>query len=424
MEDINLHFTGDFHAITSANNLICAAVDNHIYFGNSLDIQNVTFHRCLDVNDRALRDVDLGTRHDSFSISSASEIMALFCLATSYDDLRRRLGNIVVGFNSKDKPITVHDLGVEGSLMALLKDAFLPNLVQTLENTPAIIHGGPFANIAHGCNSIMATRTALSMANYVVTEAGFGADLGAEKFLDIKCRVGGLEPNAIVLVSTIKALKYHGGVTKDEIFNPNMEAFEKGFANLDKHYENLKKYGIEVVVCLNRYNTDTDEEIEFFKKHCEEKGYLYAVSNAYALGSEGAMELANKVLKVKKGDFHFLYSTEDSIVDKINTICKEIYGAKKVTISKEIMRQIKVIEKNNQANLPICVAKTQYSFSDDAKKVGVPKDFEVTVKDIRLYGGAEFITVLLGDIMVMPGLSRKPNYELIDVVDGEIINLS
>ena len=424
MEDINLHFTGDFHAITSANNLICAAIDNHIYFGNSLDIQNVTFHRCLDVNDRALRDVDLGTRHDSFSISSASEVMALFCLATSYDDLRRRLGNIIVGFNSKDKPITVHDLGVEGSLMALLKDAFLPNLVQTLENTPAIIHGGPFANIAHGCNSIVATRTALSMANYVVTEAGFGADLGAEKFLDIKCRVGGLEPNAIVLVSTIKALKYHGGVSKEEIFDPNMEAFEKGFANLDKHYENLKKYGIEVVVCLNRYNTDTEEEIEFFKKHCEEKGYLYAVSNAYALGSDGAMELANKVLKIKKGDFHFLYSTEDSIVDKINTICKEIYGAKKVNISKEIMKQIKVFEKNGKANLPICVAKTQYSFSDDAKKVGVPKDFEVTVKDIRLYGGAEFITVLLGDIMVMPGLSRKPNYELIDVVDGEIVNLS
>ena len=424
MEDINLHFTGDFHAITSANNLICAAIDNHIYFGNNLDIQNVTFHRCLDVNDRALRDVDLGTRHDSFSISSASEVMALFCLATSYDDLRRRLGNIIVGFNSKDKPITVHDLGVEGSLMALLKDAFLPNLVQTLENTPAIIHGGPFANIAHGCNSIVATRTALSMANYVVTEAGFGADLGAEKFLDIKCRVGGLEPNAIVLVSTIKALKYHGGVSKEEIFDPNMEAFEKGFANLDKHYENLKKYGIEVVVCLNRYNTDTEEEIEFFKKHCEEKGYLYAVSNAYALGSDGAMELANKVLKVKKGDFHFLYSTEDSIVDKINTICKEIYGAKKVNISKEIMKQIKVFEKNDKANLPICVAKTQYSFSDDAKKVGVPKDFEVNVKDIRLYGGAEFITVLLGDIMVMPGLSRKPNYELIDVVDGEIVNLS
>ena len=424
MEDINLHFTGDFHAITSANNLICAAVDNHIYFGNSLDIQKVTFHRCLDVNDRALRDVDLGTRHESFSISSASEIMVLFCLATSLDDLRRRLGNIVVGFNSKDQYITVHDLGLEGSLVALLKDAFLPNLVQTLEKTPAIIHGGPFANIAHGCNSIIATRTALSLADYVVTEAGFGADLGAEKFFNIKCRVGNLKPDAVVLVSTIKALKYHGGVPKDQIFDENMDALEQGFANLDKHYENLKKFGINVVVCLNRYHTDTDEEVELLRNHCQQKGFPFAISTAYVSGSDGAMDLMNTVLKCKKGDFHFLYSTDDSIKDKICTVCKEIYGAKKVNFSKEILEEIKVFEKNNKANLPICVAKTQYSFSDDAKKVGVPKDFEVTVKDIRLYAGAEFITVLLGDIMVMPGLSRKPNYEIIDVVDGEIVNLS
>lgn len=424
MEDINLHFTGDFHAITSANNLICAAVDNHIYFGNSLDIQKVTFHRCLDVNDRALRDVDLGTRHDSFSISSACEIMALFCLATSYDDLRRRLGNIVVGFNSKDQYITVHDLNLEGSLMALLKDAFYPNLVQTLENTPAIIHGGPFANIAHGCNSIMATRTALSLADYVVTEAGFGADLGAEKFLDIKCRVGDLEPNAVVLVATIKALKYHGGVPKDQIYEPNMDALKEGMANLDKHYENLKKYGVNVIVCLNKFHTDTKEEMEVVRKHCEEKGFPFAISNAYAKGSAGAMDLVQEVLKCKKGDFHFLYSTEESIKDKIDKVCKEIYGAKKVNYSKEILNEIKVFEKNKKANLPICVAKTQYSFSDDAKKYGVPKDFEVTVKDIRLYAGAEFITVLLGDIMVMPGLSRKPNYELIDVIDGNIVNLS
>ena len=424
MEDINLHFTGDFHAITSANNLICAAIDNHIYFGNELDIQEVTFHRCLDVNDRALRDVDLGTRHDLFSISSASEIMALFCLATSLDDLRNRLGNIIVGINSKKEFVTVRDLKLEGSLVALLKDAFYPNLVQTLENTPAIIHGGPFANIAHGCNSIVATKTALSLADYVVTEAGFGADLGAEKFLDIKCRVGNLTPDAVVLVATVKALKYHGGVPKDKIFEEDLEAFKKGFENLDKHYENLKKYGVSVVVCLNRYNTDTDEEIEIFMEHCREKGYLCAISTAYVDGGEGARDLANKVLACEKGDFHFLYSLDDSIVDKINSICQEIYGAKTVHISDEILEKIHVFEKNGKANLPVCVAKTQYSFSDDAKKLGVPKNFDVTVKDIRLYGGANFITVLLGDIMVMPGLSRKPNFEIIDVIDGEIVNLS
>ena len=424
MEDINLHFTGDFHAITSANNLICAAIDNHIFFGNELDIQEVLFHRCLDVNDRALRDVDLGTRHDSFSITSACEVMALFCLATSLDDLRKRLGNIVVGVNSKGKYIYVRDLGVEGSLVALLKDAFLPNLVQTLENTPTIIHGGPFANIAHGCNSVVATKMAMSQADYVITEAGFGADLGAEKFLNIKCRVAGLEPDSVVLVATIKALKYHGGVKKDDIFKENYEALEKGFANLDKHYENLKKFGVNVVVCLNKYNTDTKEEIDLFKKHCKEKNYEYAVSDAYTRGGKGAFELADIVKKQKKGKFKLLYKDSDSVIDKINTVCREIYGASKVNISSDIKKKISIFEKNNKINLPICVAKTQYSFSDDKDKVGVPKDFEVTVKDIRLYSGAGFITVLLGDIMIMPGLSRRPNYELIDVVDGEIVNLS
>ena len=424
MEDINLHFTGDFHAITSANNLICAAIDNHIYFGNSLDIQTVTFNRCLDVNDRALRDVDLGTRHDYFSISSASEIMALFCLATSLDDLRKRLGNIVVGLNSKKEYVYVRDLKLEGSLVALLKDAFYPNLVQTLENTPAIIHGGPFANIAHGCNSIMATRTALSLADYVVTEAGFGADLGAEKFLDIKCRIGNLNPESVVLVSTIKALKYHGGVPKEAIFEENMEALKNGMANLDKHYENLAKFGVNVIVCLNRYNTDTDEEVEALREHCKEKGFPFAVSTAYIDGSDGALELAKQVLKMKKSKFQFLYDTEDTVIHKIDIICKEIYGAKKVNYSKEIKDKIKILEKNKVSNLPICVAKTQYSFSDDKNKVGVPKNFEVTVKDVRFYSGAGFITVLLGDIMTMPGLSRKPNFEIIDVVDGNIINLS
>ena len=424
MEDINLHFTGDFHAITSANNLICAAIDNHIYFGNSLDIQEVTFNRCLDVNDRALRSVDLGTRSDSFSITSASEVMALFCLATSLEDLRKRLGDIIVGINSKGNYVYVRDLNIEGSLVALLRDAFLPNLVQTLEHTPVLIHGGPFANIAHGCNSIVSTKTALSLADYVVTEAGFGADLGAEKFFNIMCRVGNLKPNAVVLVATIKALKYHGGVPKDEIFNDNIEALKKGFANLDKHYENLKKFGVNVVVCLNKYDTDTSEEIEVFKEHCQSKNYKYAISNAYSTGGEGAIELANQVLELPDNDFKTLYDTDLSLVEKINIICKDIYGASKVNISDEMMNKIKAIESNNMDKLPICIAKTQYSLSDDAKKVGVPTNFEVNIKDVRLYGGAAFITVLLGNIMTMPGLSRKPNCELIDVIDGEIVNLS
>ena len=424
MEDINLHFTGDFHAITSANNLICAAIDNHIYFGNSLDIQTVTFHRCLDVNDRALRDVDLISRHESFSISSASEIMALFCLATSYDDLRERLGNIIIGVNSHQEYITVKELGIVGSLMALLKDAFLPNLVQTLEKNPVIIHGGPFANIAHGCNSIVATKTALSLADYVVTEAGFGADLGAEKFFNIKCRVGDLKPDAVVLVATIKALKYHGGAKKEEIFDYNQDALTRGYSNLDKHYLNLKKFGLDVVVCLNQYQSDTPEEIASFQKHCEDMGYRYAISNAYSLGSEGALSLAETVLKCQSSSFHFLYDTTLDIISKINTICTEIYGASKVNYPDEILDKISLIEKNKLSKLPICVAKTQYSFSDDAKKVGVPSDFEVTVRDVELYGGAGFITVLLGNIMTMPGLSSKPNYEVIDVVDGNIVNLS
>lgn len=424
MEDINLHFTGDFHAITSANNLISAAIDNHIYFGNSLDIQNVLFKRCLDVNDRALRDVDLGTRHDSFTITSASEIMALFCLATSLEDLRERLGNIIVGTNSQGEYIYVRDLKLEGSLVSLLKDAFMPNLVQTLENTPTIIHGGPFANIAHGCNSLSATKTALSYADYVVTEAGFGADLGAEKFLDIKCRIGNLKPHAVVLVATIKALKYHGGVPKDKIFEDNDEALKKGFANLDKHYSNLCKYGVSVIVCLNRFNTDKDSEIDLLRKHCEEMGYEFTTSTAYVNGGEGAIDLANRIISAPKSKFKALYKLDLSIEKKVNKICQEIYGANKVNFSDLAKEKIAVINKNNLSNLPICVAKTQYSFSDDKDKVGVPKDFEVTVRDINLYNGAGFITVLLGDIMTMPGLSRKPNYEIIDVVNGEIVNLS
>lgn len=424
MEDINLHFTGDFHAITSANNLISAAIDNHIYFGNSLDIQEVLFKRCLDVNDRALRNVDLGTRKESFTITSASEIMALFCLATSLEDLRTRLGNIIVGLNGKGEYVYVHDLKIEGSLVALLKDAFMPNLVQTLENTPAIIHGGPFANIAHGCNSLFATKTALSYADYVVTEAGFGADLGAEKFLDIKCRVGGLKPHAIVLVATIKALKYHGGASKDDIFKRNDDYLNRGLANLVKHYNNLRKYGVSVIVCLNKFNTDTDSEIEWVRKYCEEKGYMFTTSTAYSLGGEGAIDLANKVISSPKSRFKVLYKLNQPIYKKINKICKEIYGASRINYSDLAKEKISIIEKNKLSNLPICVAKTQYSFSDDKNKVGVPENFDVTVRDVHLYNGAGFITILLGDIMTMPGLSRKPNYEVIDVCDGEIVNLS
>ncbi len=424
MEDINLHFTGDFHAITSANNLLSAAIDNHIYFGNKLDIKEVFFKRCLDVNDRALRDVDLGTRHDSFTITSASEIMALFCLATSLDDLRKKLGNIIIGVNSKGKYVYARELGIEGSLVALLKDAFMPNLVQTLEKTPTIIHGGPFANIAHGCNSLIATKTALSYADYVVTEAGFGADLGAEKFMDIKCRIGDLKPSVVVLVATIKALKYHGGVSKEDIFKKNNDALSKGFANLDKHYNNLKKYGVNVIVCLNKFDTDTLEEIELLRKHCEDNNYDFSISSAYVDGGSGAIDLAKKVISCEESSFNTLYLLDDDVKTKIETVCSQIYGAKKVKYSEISLEKMNIIEKNNLSNLPICVAKTQYSFSDDKDKYGVPSDFEVTVRDINIYNGAGFITVLLGDIMTMPGLSRKPNYEVIDVVDGEIVNLS
>ena len=424
MEDINLHFTGDLHAITSANNLISAAIDNHIYFGNSLDIQNVLFKRCLDVNDRALREVTLSNRVESFNITSASEIMALFCLATSLDDLRERLGRIIVGTNSRDEFVYVKDLKLEGSLMALLKDAFNPNLVQTIYNTPAFIHGGPFANIAHGCSSLIATKKALSMADYVITEAGFGAELGAEKFFDIKCRVGGLTPHKVVLVATIKALKYHGGVKKEFIFEENQAALTAGFANLDKHYENLKKFGVDVIVCLNQYATDTVNELELFNKHCDEKEYNHTVCNAYTLGNEGAFDLASRVILESQPTFKYLYEENESIVDKITKVCSGIYGANKINYTELALQKIAVIEKNEMSHLPICVAKTQYSFSDDKNKVGVPENFEVTVRDINLYLGAGFITVLLGDMVTMPGLSRKPNYEVIDVVNGEIVNLS
>ena len=426
MEDINLHFTGDFHAITSANNLLCAAIDNHIYFGNELDIQEVTFGRCLDVNDRALREVTAGGRSDVFSITAASEIMALFCLATSLDDLKEKLGNIVIGYNSKKEELHAKDLNVEGAMLTLLKDAFLPNLVQTLEGNPVIIHGGPFANIAHGCNSIVATKYGLGLADYVITEAGFGADLGAEKFFDIKCRKAGLSPDAVVLVATIKALKYHGGVKKDDIYLENIDALKLGLSNLVRHIENMKKYTKNVVVCLNRYDTDLDTEIDIVRECCKSNEVLFSESKAYSLGGEGAIDVAEKVLEVlnNKNDFKVLYEDELSLVEKVNRVAKEIYRAKDVEFSEIALEKLNLFEEKGLGKLPICIAKTQYSFSDDAKAVGAPNDFVIHVRDVRLYNGAGFITVLLGDIMTMPGLSRKPNYEIIDVVDGNIVGLN
>ena len=426
MEDINLHFTGDFHAITSANNLLCAAIDNHIYFGNELDIQEVTFGRCLDVNDRALREVTAGGRSDVFSITAASEIMALFCLATSLDDLKEKLGNIVIGYNSKKEELYAKDLNVEGAMLTLLKDAFLPNLVQTLEGNPVIIHGGPFANIAHGCNSIVATKYGLGLADYVITESGFGADLGAEKFFDIKCRKAGLSPDAVVLVATIKALKYHGGVKKDDIYLENIDALKFGLSNLVRHIENMKKYTKNVVVCLNRYDTDLDTEIDIVRECCKSNDVLFSESKAYSLGGEGAIDVAEKVLEVlnNKNDFKVLYEDELSLVEKVNRVAKEIYRAKDVEFSEITLEKLNLFEEKGLGKLPICIAKTQYSFSDDAKAVGAPNDFVIHVRDVRLYNGAGFITVLLGDIMTMPGLSRKPNYEIIDVVDGNIVGLN
>ena len=426
MEDINLHFTGDFHAITAANDLLCSAIDNHIYFGNELDIQKVLFKRCLDVNDRALRNIDLGSRTDSFTITAASEIMALFCLAKDLDDLKMRLGNIVVGLNSKDEFVYARDLKVEGAMTVLLKDAILPNLVQTLEGTPAIVHGGPFANIAHGCNSVVATNIGLDVADYVVTEAGFGADLGAEKFLDIKCRMNNLSPDAVVLVATIKALKYHGGVAKDDVLLENFDALKKGLCNLERHVENLKKYGVNVVVCLNKFGTDTDEEIKLVSDYCGELGVKCCVSTAYSDGGEGAIELANEVINTcgKEKNFTLIYNDEDSFKDKVRKVATEIYHASDVEFSDVALEKLASFEKNGIKDMPICIAKTQYSFSDDAKKVGAPVDFVIHVKDICLYNGAGFITVLLGDIMTMPGLSRRPSYEKIDIINGEVVGLS
>ena len=427
MEDINLHFTGDIHAIESANNLICAAIDNHIYFGNELDFKEISFYRCMDMNDRALRKVHVLNRDDKFNITSACEIMSVLCLSKDFDDLYNKLSNIIVGYNSKGKPIRCSDLKLTGSLAVLLKDAIKPNLVQTLENNPVIIHGGPFANIAHGCNSIIATDLGLKLSPYVVTEAGFGSDLGAEKFLDIKCRYGNFKPDCIVLVCTIKALKYNAGIGKEDILKENVEALSRGICNLEVHIENMLKYTSNIVVCLNKYDTDDLEEINIIKKFVKSKNVEFAISSAYSNGGNGAIELAEKVVNIcdKENDFKMLYDTNLSIYDKIETICREIYHASNINYSDKAIEKINNIENIGMDKLPVCIAKTQYSISDNKDLLGYPKNYSVTVRDITLYAGAGFITVYLGDIMTMPGLSKHANYERIDIdSDGNIVGLS
>ncbi len=435
MEDINLHFTGDIHAITSANNLLSAMIDNHLYFGNELKFKKVVWKRCVDLNDRALRKVEVGlsyakkgaNREDGFDISVASEIMAVFCLSKDLADLRRRLGNIIIGYNDKDKPITVRDLKAEGSLTVLLKDAFQPNLVQTLEHTPAIIHGGPFANIAHGCNSILATKLALKLGEYTVTEAGFGADLGAEKFLDIKCRTANLKPDAVVCVATIRALKYHGGASKEEVMKENLPALEKGIHNLLKHVENLnKKFGLNVIVAINRFKQDTGEEIKLLEERLKEKEITLSLTEVWAKGGEGATDLAKKVMELaeKEDTFDYIYSLEDSITEKIGKVAKEIYGAVDVEYTEQAINEIRKIEEMGYGKLPVCIAKTQYSFSDDEKNLICDEPFVIHVKDVVLKTGAEFVVVLTGNIFTMPGLPKEPAAEKIDIDEnGEIIGI-
>ena len=435
MEDINLHFTGDIHAITSANNLLSAMIDNHIYFGNELGFDRVTWKRCVDLNDRQLRKVETGLsgeknivpREDGFDISVASEIMAIFCLATDIKDLKRRIGNIIVGYTKENKPITARDLKADGALTVLLKDAINPNLVQTLEHTPAIVHGGPFANIAHGCNSIIATKLALKLGDYVVTEAGFGADLGAEKFLDIKCRKAEIKPDAVVCVATIKALKYHGGMPKEEIKNENIEALERGIQNLLKHIDNLKnKFGLNVIVAINKYTHDTEKEIEFLKNKLQEYNIDLSLVESWEKGGEGAIDLANKIVELTQKDskLNYTYDLEESIKDKINDVATKIYGATRVNYSKEAEERIKQIEELGFGNLPVCIAKTQYSLSDNPKNLECLEPFEINVQDIILKAGAEFVVAITGKIMTMPGLPRVPAAEKIDLDEkGNIVGI-
>lgn len=437
MEDINLHFTGDMHAITAANNLLCAIIDNHIQQGNelSIDPRRILFKRCLDMNDRALRNVIVGLggklngvpREDGFMITVASEVMAILCLASDIDDLKFRLGRILVAYTYDGKPVYAKDLQVVGAMAALLKDAIKPNLVQTLENTPALMHGGPFANIAHGCNSVTATKLGLKLADYCITEAGFGADLGAEKFLDIKCRYAGLKPSCIVIVATIRALKYNGGVAKSDLKYENVSALEKGIVNLQTHIENMKKYGVPVVVAINRFMTDTDEEIKFIEDFCEKQDVLVSLTEVFANGGNGGVDLAKKVVKTieeKPSDFKPLYDAELPIKEKLDIIAREIYRADGVVYTKSAEKAIAEIEALGKDKLPVCVAKTQYSLSDDQTKLGKPENFTITVRDVRLSAGAGFIVALTGDIMTMPGLSKQPAAYSIDVdTDGNIKGL-
>ena len=435
MEDINLHFTGDIHAITSANNLLSAMIDNHIYFGNELGFDRVVWKRCVDLNDRQLRTVNTGLsqeknivpRMDGFDISVASEIMAIFCLATDVNDLKRRIGNIIVGYTKENKPITAKDLKADGAMTVLLKDAINPNLVQSLEKTPAIVHGGPFANIAHGCNSVIATKLALKLGDYVITEAGFGADLGAEKFLDIKCRKANLKPDAVVCVATIKALKYHGGMQKEEIKNESVEYLEKGFENLERHVDNLKnKYGLNVIVAINKYTHDTKAEIEFLQAKLQEKGIDLSLVESWEKGGEGAEDLAEKIVNLtqRPSNFKFAYELNETIEEKISSVAKKIYGAENVEYTDEAKLHIKEIEKLGYSKLPVCIAKTQYSFSDDPKNLECKEPFNIHVQDVVLKAGAEFIVVLTGKIMTMPGLPRVPSAESIDLdEDGNIVGI-
>lgn len=426
MEDINLFFTGDMSAIEAANNLLCAAIDNHIYFGNRLGIEKIAFQRCLDVNDRTLRNITANNRSYSFTITAASEIMALLCLANDLDDLREKIGNIVIGYNANNEMIYARSLHIEGAMLALLKDAFKPNLVQTLENTPAIVHGGPFANIAHGCNSLNATRLALSLGDYVVTEAGFGSDLGAEKFFDIKCRKGNIAPDCVVIVTTLRSLKYNAHVPKNNINLCDVSSVKSGLSNLQVHIENMKKFNSNIIVALNRFSSDTVEEIEVVKNFCKNLGVAFSMCDAYSRGSAGALDLAEVTLGVldNENNFKLLYDDNLSIKEKIEKISTEIYRANDVLYTDIALEKIAYLTENNMGNLPICVAKTQYSLSDDKNKIGITKDHIIHVKDIKVYSGAGFIVVYLGNIIDMPGLPKEPNYLNIDVLENEIIGLS
>ena len=440
MEDINLHFTGDIHAITSANNLLSSIIDNHIYFGNELDIQKVTWKRCVDLNDRQLRKIETGLsgeknivpREDGFDITVASEIMAILCLSENIDELKQRLGNIIIGYNSKEEPIYAKQLKAEGAMTILLKDAIKPNLVQTLEHTPAIIHGGPFANIAHGCNSVIATKMGMKLADYTVTEAGFGADLGAEKFINIKCRKSGIKPDIAVVVATAKALKYHGGVEKDKIQEENIDGISKGFYNLYRHINNLReKFGLNVIVALNKFASDTENEIEFITKELSNKGIEVSVVEGWAKGGNGAIDIANKIVEVtqnneeQQNNLKFIYSLEDNIKTKITKIAKEVYGASGIEFSEKAEKEIDRIEKLGYSKLPVCIAKTQYSFSDDAKNLECKEDFDISIREIQLKAGADFVVAISGKIMTMPGLPRVPSAENMDIDnEGKIVGIN